>query len=168
MLEIRRNNMCEKTKEITNDTSGIILRTAMSAIPGLAPLASFWSELNSIKSTKRLNLLSNSIGSLSSCYSKELDLIKDDISNHEERITILETIAEKVVKEWNEEKIKLYAQIAINDFITLEPLDTKIAIINCFSELTMDDINLLKQMSMFEDTIQVINLSKTLDTLILM
>lgn len=54
--------------EKQNNDSGMLLRAAMSAIPALAPLATWWSEFNSTKNTKRLQVLIDTLNALVACH----------------------------------------------------------------------------------------------------
>ena len=125
------------------DDYGMILRTAMSAIPVLAPLATWWSEFNASKTAKRLPVFIDALNALTNLHSRELDAIKTDTSKNEERIAILEVTVDKVVKEWQSEKVKLHAQLAINNLISNDPIQLKMSILEHFSELTLEDIRVL-------------------------
>ena len=144
---------------------GMILRTAMSAIPVLAPLATWWSEFNSSKNAKRLQVFIESLNALTARHSRELDAIKTDTSKNEERIAILEVTLDKVVKEWQSKKLKLHAQLAINNLISNDPIHLKMSILEHFSELTMEDLGILEPLSQ-SSSIQVSELSGSLDYLI--
>ena len=151
--------------EKQNNDSGMLLRAAMSAIPVLAPLAAWWSEFNSTNNTKRLQVLIDTLNALVSCHSRELDTIKTDTSKYEERIAILEATLDKVVKEWQQEKIKKYAQLLIQNLISNDSIHLKMSILECFSELTIEDLNILEPL-LESPSVQVKEFHMSLDELI--
>ena len=147
------------------DSYGMILRTVMSAIPALAPLATWWSEYDSKKNAKRVKFFIDSLNALTSCHSKELDAIKDDVSRNEERITILEATLDKVVKEWQQGKIQLHAQLLVRNMLSRDPIQVKMSILERFSELSIEDLNILRVL-LSASSIQVSELHQPLEDII--
>lgn len=144
---------------------GMILRTAMSAIPGLSVLATFWSEFEATKNAKRMQLFIDSLNALAACHGKELDAIKVDIARNEERVSLLEVTIDKVVKEWQDEKIKLHAILAVRNLASNASLEKKISLLERFSELSMTDLEVLQILGT-SNSVQVYEIRKTLDYLI--
>lgn len=151
--------------EMQSNDYGMILRTAMSAIPVLAPLATWWSEFNSSKNAKRLQLFIDSLNAIAARHSIEIDAINANASKHEERIAILEVTLDKVVKEWQPEKIKKHAQLAIHNMISDDPVQLKMSILERFSELSIEDLSILDPLSN-SSSVQVKELPLPLDELI--
>ena len=151
--------------EKQNNDSGMLLRAAMSAIPALAPLAAWWSEFNSTKNAKRLQVLIDTLNALVACHSRELDAINKDTSKFEERIAILEVTLDKVVKEWQQDKIKKHAKLLIQNLISNDPIQLKMSILERFSELTLEDLNILEPLSI-SSSVQVKEFHISLDELI--
>ena len=144
---------------------GAILRTVMSAIPVLSPLATAWSEFESSKNEKRLKLFIDSLNAITSVHSKEIDAIKNDSSKIEERVTLLEVTLDKVVKEWQPEKVELHARLFVGNMISDDPIQLKMSILERFSELSIDDLNILAQLTT-DSSIQVSELNGSLNDLI--
>lgn len=122
----------------------VIVRGAMSAVPALSSFATWWGEFEASKNFKRLELFNNSLKAITDRHSKEIDAIKNDTQSYEERVKILEITIEKVVKEWEDQKIELHAKLAVNNLISNAPLSQKMSILERFSELSMDDLTILR------------------------
>lgn len=148
-----------------SDDYGVILRSAMSAVPFFAPLATWWNEYNSTKNQQRVQLFIDSFNAIASCHSKELDTLKEDVSRNAERVAILEVTLDKVVKEWQEEKIKLHAQLAVQNLISDTPIQVKMSILERFSELTVDDLNILATLTQ-SPSVQVMDFHIPLETIV--
>ena len=144
---------------------GAALRTVMSAIPVLSPLATAWSEFESSKNEKRLQLFIDCLNAITSVHSKEIDAIKNDTSKIEERVALLEVTLDKVVKEWQPTKVKLHAQLFVGNMISDDPIQLKMSILERFSELSIDDLNILAKLTT-DSSIQVSELNGSLNDLI--
>lgn len=123
---------------------GAVSRVVLSLLPYGGSIATLLSELEQAEFKKKIDMFINKTKALLQCHSNEIDNLKDNQEKLKEILNLTSATVQKLRLEWDESKIPGYAKLLKNCFLSPEPLDKKMQLIEQFSRLSQKDINVLK------------------------
>ena len=123
---------------------GALSRVVLSLLPYGGSIATLLSELEQAEFKKKIDMFINETKALLQCHSNEIDNLKDNQEKLKEILNLTSATVQKLRLEWDESKIPGYAKLLKNCFLSPEPLDKKMQLIEQFSRLSQKDINVLK------------------------
>lgn len=124
---------------------GAVSRVVLSLLPYGGSIATLLSELEQAELKKKIDMFINKTEALLQCHSNEIDKLKDNQEKLKETLNLTSATVQKLRLEWDESKIPGYAKLLKNCFLSPEPLDKKMQVIEQFSRLSQNDINVMEK-----------------------
>ncbi len=124
---------------------GAVSRVVLSLLPYGGSIATLLSELEQAEFKNKIDMFINKTEALLQCHSNEIDNLKDNQEKLKEILNLTSATVQKLRLEWDESKIPGYAKLFENCYFSPEPLDKKMQVIEQFSRLSQNDINVLEK-----------------------
>ena len=143
-------------------------KTLASAVPWVGgPVVTLWSELKAQKEARNLQRFIDALKEEALNHQTKIEALQQDTTSIEERLFLLEETVEHLCKEWDENKIKLYAKLFIGNVTSENNTDKKVRRIEQLSELTLRDVSYLNLLAKATSTVQVCDIKEPLEDIIL-